>query len=154
MFNFPFLPLIGLLLLYPSGLLHVCSAETPHCCLVRPFPKIFLKKQAFGKEQEWKMREVLEGGKTECSLASPYPEHRQREEMMPQTLVEGAGSGQRSTWHSKSCSKSEQSRFSREGIIQHMEWAWREREPPLSGSHHTAHPARASTNKHCKAPGL
>ena len=52
----------------------MCSAKTLRCCLVRPFPKVFLKKWVFGGEQVWNAREELERSCPQLSQG-PVPLH-------------------------------------------------------------------------------
>lgn len=74
----------------------MCSAEKPCCCLVRFCLKTFLKKQEFGGEQDWKVREGLEPSCPQpFKVQSLSTAQAQAEGGDAPTTSEGAGSGQR-----------------------------------------------------------
>lgn len=148
--NFPFLPLMVLLLLRLSGLLeaYVRSWNTL-CCLGRPFPKPFLKEQVFGGGQDWKVREGLEQSCLQLSQRPVFLHSIGQWEEMHQPQEERAGSGQRNTY--SSFRKQTEQVGPKGSMMQHMEGAWwRPGEPLLPGS--SADPARASPGQTPQVP--
>lgn len=83
MCNFPFLPLMGLLLLHPSGLLEACvfswNAVLLPCQIF--FSKLFLRSRNLEENKAGRWGK----GQSRVALShprfSPFPQHRQREEM-------------------------------------------------------------------------